>query len=175
MLEWDRRDDTIYSTSGSVLQVEAFQNIILGGAAEEYSKIFTNYTQYLKIGQSGVLAARVSACAASTTTPFFDQCSLGATDAFRGFSVTQFPDQRSVSLQLEYRRQISDRIGVVAFGGVGAVGPKLQELEIGGIHSAVGIGGRYRVSKKFPLDFAVDVVRNSLDENLLNIYVGQRF
>ena len=173
--EWDRRDDTIYATRGGILQLEAFHNIALTGLVEDYGKIFVNYTQYMKIGQSGVLAARVSTCATSTTTPFFDQCSLGATDAFRGFSVTQFLDLRSASVQLEYRQQFTKRIGMVAFGGVGMVGPNYQDLEIGGTHSAFGIGARYRVSKKFPLDFSVDVARNSLSENQLYIYVGQRF
>lgn len=173
--EWDRRDDTIYATRGSVLQVEAFRNISLRGLVQDYDKVFANYTQYLTIGQAGVLAARFSTCAASTPTPFFDQCSLGATDAFRGFSATQFLDLRSASVQLEYRQQFTKRIGMVAFGGLGVVGPNYQDLEIGGIHSAVGIGGRYRVSRKFPLDFSVDIARNSLNENQLYIYVGQRF
>jgi len=165
--QWDRRDDTIYATTGSLLEVEAFRNVALGGLIDDYSKIFANYTQYLKIGQSGVLVGRVSGCAASTSTPFFD--------AFRGFSATQFLDLRSFSAQVEYRQQFSKRIGMVAFGGVGMVGPRYSGLDIGGVHGAVGIGGRYRVSKKFPLDFAVDFTRNTQDENLLYIYVGQRF
>jgi surface antigen Omp85-like protein len=173
--EWDRRDDTIYATRGGYLQVEAFRNVALTGLVSDYDKFFANYTQYMKIGSSGVLVARVSTCASSTSTPFFDQCSLGATDAFRGFSATQFLDLRAASVQLEYRQQLTKRIGMVGFGGVGMVGPNYSDLEIGGTHSAFGIGARYRVSKKFPLDFAVDIARNSLNENQLYIYVGQRF
>jgi len=173
--EWDRRDDTIYATKGSLLELEAMRSIALGGLIDDYSKVFANFTKYLKIGQAGVLVGRVSGCAASTTTPFFDQCSLGGSDAFRGFSATQFLDLRAFSVQVEYRQQFSERVGMVAFGGIGMVGPRYSRLEIGGVHGAVGIGGRYRVSKKFPLDFAVDLTRNSQDENLVYIYVGQRF
>ena len=173
--DWDRRDDTIYATKGGVLNVEAFHNIALGNLIDDYDKAFANYTHYLKIGEAGVLVGRASVCAASSSTPFFDQCSLGASDSFRGFSATQFLDLRSASLQLEYRHQITKRIGMVAFGGVGKVGPHYKDLDIGGTHSAAGIGARYRVSKKFPLDFSVDFVRNSLNEDLLYIYVGQRF
>jgi outer membrane protein assembly factor BamA len=173
--DWDRRDDTIYPTSGGYLQFEASRSIVLNGFLQDYDKGFANYTQYLKIGDAGVLVGRAAVCAASGETPFFDQCSLGATDGFRGFSATQFLDLRSASIQLEYRQQFTKRLGMVAFAGIGMVGPNYRDLDIGGTHSAYGLGARYRVSKKFPLDFSVDLARNSLSENQLYIYVGQRF
>lgn len=172
---WDRRDDTIYPTRGSNLHVEAYHNVSLSGLVQDYDKAYLTYTHYFKLGQSGVVAARAATCAASAQTPFFDQCGLGTTDAFRGFSATQFIDQRSASLQVEYRHQFTRHLGAVVFGGVGQVGPRFDDLDLGGTHSAAGIGVRYRVSKQFPLDFSVDVSRNNLGENLLYIYVGQRF
>lgn len=174
--DWDQRDDTIYPTRGSYLQFEAYQNVSLGGALlRDYQTAFLNFTKYFPLGQSGVLAARVSACAASPETPFFDLCSLGITDSFRGFSATQFIGQRSVSAQVEYRHQFTKRLGLAAFGGIGLVGPQFGALTDGGSHSAIGLGARYRVSKKFPLDFAVDVAHNNLGQDQLYIYVGQRF
>jgi hypothetical protein len=173
--DWDRRDDTIYPKRGGILHVEAFHNVALGGVLDDYDKAYLNYTHYYTLGTSGVLAARVSACTASSETPFFDMCGLGTTDAFRGFSATQFLDQNSASLQIEYRHQFSKRLGMIAFAGAGQVGPSVGDLDLGGTHSAGGIGARYRVSKKFPVDFSVDVSRNNLGENLLYIYVGQRF
>lgn len=175
ILDWDRRDDTIYPTRGTNLHVEAFQGISLDGLVQDYTKAFANFTQYFTLGDANVVAARLSVCAASQAAPFFDQCSLGGSDGFRGFSATQFLDLRAASLQLEYRHQLTKRLGMVAFGGVGMVGPNFQDLDIGGTHSSYGLGARYRVSKKFPLDFSVDVARNSLNENQLYIYVGQRF
>ncbi|PCH66534.1 MAG: hypothetical protein COC12_12900 [Rhodobacteraceae bacterium] len=175
LAEWDRRDDTIYPTSGGYLQFEASRNVALSGFSQDYTKGFVNYTHYLKVGGAGVFAARASACSASVDTPFFDQCSLGSTDGFRGFSATQFLDLRSASIQVEYRQQFTKRLGMVAFGGIGMVGPNYKDLDIGGTHTAYGLGARYRVSKKFPLDFSIDLARNSLGEDQLYIYVGQRF
>jgi len=173
--DWDRRDDTIYATRGGLLHVEAFHNVALAGLVEDYDKAYVTYTHYLKLGQSGVLVGHTAICGASFDTPFFDLCGLGVTDAFRGFSATQFIDRRSLSLQVEYRRQMTKRLGMVAFGGIGQVGPSFGDLDLGGTHSAAGLGMRYRVSKKFPLDFSIDVSRNNLGDNLLYIYVGQRF
>lgn len=173
--EWDRRDDSVYPTTGSNLVVEAFSGMALSGGDLNYQKAFLLYDIYRKLGTSGVLAARVATCGASSETPFFDQCSLGGTDSFRGFSATQFLGLRSASLQLEYRHQVTTRLGATLFGGIGATGPTYSALDNDGVQIAGGIGARYRVSKKFPVDFSVDVSRNSLQENLLYIYVGQRF
>ncbi|MEI4234929.1 hypothetical protein [Roseovarius sp. D22-M7] len=70
---------------------------------------------------------------------------------------------------MEYRKRLGKRIGVVAFGGVGAVGDRLDALD--DVGAAAGLGLRYRVSKKFPVDGS----RNEEGESLLYISVGQRF
>ncbi|MDA7964859.1 BamA/TamA family outer membrane protein [Ruegeria sp.] len=172
---WDWRDDTIYPTSGFNLQTELAYSHTLTGLTGDYSKAFINFTHYWNPIPKGVIAARVSTCAASDETPFFDQCSLGGTDAFRGFPVTQFLDLRSASLQIEYRHQFTKRLGAVAFGGAGQTGDSYGDLSADGTHTAYGLGARYRVSQKFPVDFAVDWAHNDLGEDQLYIYVGQRF
>ncbi|GGH25660.1 Surface antigen [Cribrihabitans marinus] len=175
LTSWDRRDDTIYPTRGFVLDAEALSNHTLTGLTGDYLKGYANFSAYRPIGSNGVLAGRLSACGASDETPFFDQCSLGATDGFRGFSVTQFLDRRSVSAQLEYRHRFGDRFGAVLFGGAGRVGDSFGNLDADGTHSAVGLGARYRVSRKFPVDFSVDLSRNNEGDDVVYVYVGQRF
>ncbi|TMV08808.1 hypothetical protein FGK63_06720 [Ruegeria sediminis] len=173
--DWGTRDDTIYPADGHILHFEATRGYALNGLVQDYSKSYANYTFYLSPWNRGVVATRFSLCAASSETPFFDQCGLGTIDAFRGFSATQFLDFRSASLQVELRQRISKRIGVVAFGGAGQAGSDFSDLDTGGTHTAYGIGARYRVSQKFPLDFSVDFSRNDQQEDNLYIYVGQRF
>jgi len=173
--DWDRRDDTIYATRGGILHAEAFHNVSLSRLGQDYDKAYATYTHHFKLGQSGVLVAHGTICGASSGTPFFDLCGIGVTDAFRGFSATQFIGQRSASLQVEYRHQFTKRFGMVAFGGSGLVGADSDDLDLDGAHNAGGLGVRYRVSKKFPVDFSVDVSHNDLGEDLLYIYVGQRF
>lgn len=173
--KWDTRDDTIYPTNGFIVEGEVTQGYTLAGLTDDYGKGWINFTHYMQPFQRAVIATRLSTCAVSTTTPFFDQCSLGGTDGFRGFSATQFLDFRSLSAQVEFRRQFTDRLGAIAFAGVGMVGPQFNELKIGGTHSSYGLGARYRVSKKFLVDFSIDYSRNSEREDQLYIYVGQRF
>ena len=127
------------------------------------------------LGDKGVLAARGALCGASDTTPFFDLCSLGGTDAMRGFPVTQFLDNRLASAQVEYRRVFAGRLGGVVFAGAGMVGADTEDLSVDDAHAAAGLGARIRLSRKFPVDFSIDASWNDEDEQLLYIYVGQRF
>lgn len=172
--DWDKRDDSDYPTGGFRLGLEATQGKELDSPRTYYrSSLLFDY--FRALSDTGVLAARASVCAVSSATPFFEQCSLGASDSFRGFNLTQYLDTRSASLQVEYRQRFGKRFGAVLFAGSGWVGPEFGSLTDGGTHSAAGLGLRYRVSKKFPVDFSVDVAHNDLGENLLYIYVGQRF
>ena len=58
-----------------------------------------------------------------------------------------------------------DRVVLTGFGSFGSTDA----------HTAAGLGARYRVSQKFPVDFSVDVAYNDEDEITTYIYVGQRF
>lgn len=171
--ELDTRDDTLYPTSGQRIQVTAQNAVILNGPGGDYSKAFMTYDIYQKMGPSSVVALRAALCGASSNAPFYDQCSIGGTDSFRGFNATQFLDSRSASLQAEFRQRVTPRLGLVMFAGAGAVGSHFDDLSSRG--AAGGLGIRYRVSKKFPVDFAIDGSYNDDDEALLYISVGQRF
>ena len=171
---WDIRDDTDYPTDGARLEISANRGYELGGS-RRYGYASANFDAYHSLGAQTVLAGRASTCVASSDAPFFDQCSLGFSDQFRGFSPTQYYDQRLVSGQVELRHRLSDRIGVVTFGGVGWTGESYGRIGDAGTRVAGGLGVRYRLSKKFPVDFSVDYSTNNESEQFLYIFVGQRF
>ena len=135
--------------------------------------ITTNH--YWPVAEKGVLAVRGSACAATDEAPFFDSCALGGVDAFRGYVATEFIDNALLSAQIEYRGRLTNRLGFVAFAGIGGVGDDLGKALGGELKAAVGIGARIRLSKTFPVDYAIDVSHNEAGESILYISVGQRF
>ena len=171
----DRRDDTIYPTDGSHLSLVLYNNQFDGLRTRDYQKGILLYDTYHRLGDKGVVAARGALCGATDETPFFDLCSLGGTDAMRGFPVTQYLDNRLASAQVEYRRVFAGRFGGVAFAGAGTVGADTGELSLDTAHAAAGVGARIRLSRTFPVDFSIDASWNDEDEQLLYIYVGQRF
>jgi hypothetical protein len=171
----DTRDDTIYPTTGSQTKLTLYGNTFDGVRARDYQKGVFLYDIYRPLGQKAVIAAQGALCGATDETPFFDLCSLGGTDAMRGFPVTEYLDNRLASVQVEYRRVFTGRLGGVVFAGAGSVGAETADLSLADAHGAAGVGARIRLSKKFPVDFSVDVSWNNQDDRLLYIYVGQRF
>jgi outer membrane protein assembly factor BamA len=174
-IDWDRRDDTLYPTTGTRVYAQSSQGMSLTGLGRDYNRSYMNADTYLPIGSGGVLAARLSGCTATRDSPFFYKCSLGMTDGFRGFSATRYLGEQSVSAQVEYRQKFGKRLGAVAFAGAGQVRAAASPVNDGVTHWAGGLGLRFQLSRKFPLDFSVDGSRNSDGDNLLYVYVGQRF
>lgn len=170
---WDTRDDTLYPTSGERITLSASRSFVTEGVLPDYDKGTALFDLYRSLGPQSVFALRGTLCAASSDTPFFDQCSVGGTDAMRGFNSTRFLNERMASLQAEYRHRFGKRLGGVIFAGTGAVGDSFSDLDDRG--SAVGLGLRYRVSRKFPVDFTIDGAYNSEDNSTFYISVGQRF
>jgi hemolysin activation/secretion protein len=173
--EWDRRDSDIYPTTGTLAKLDAYQGEVIGDVGADYSKAVLQGS-YFRPGfrEDHVLGLTATGCLASDKAPFFDACSIGLTDGFRGFSVTEYIGESLFSIQAEYRGRFGDsRLGYVAFAGAASVGG--TQTSSAGSHGAVGLGARYRLSKDFPVDFSVDATLNSDGETLYYIFVGQAF
>ena len=173
--EWDRRDSDLYPTTGSRITLNLFRGEVRSGSSRDYSKAVLQGTYFRPaFGDNDVLALSATLCKVSDRAPFFDACSIGLTDGMRGFSVTEYIGDGLISAQAEYRGRIGNtRLGYVAFAGAGSVNQ--TQTSKSGMHSAAGIGLRYRLSKSFPVDFSADVTSNSDGETLYYIYVGQSF
>lgn len=174
--QWDRRDDTFYPTDGENLTADAYQNYFDSGL-DPYQKAVLKLDGYRTIGGNGVAAIRVAGCLASANAPFFDACSLGGTDGFRGFQVTENIGDGLVSGQMAWRQRFgpSGRFGYELFAGAGRVSNALLSSRSEQTRLAAGAGVRYRLTEQFPLDLALDLSVN--DENEANVYVriGQSF
>lgn len=172
---WDRRDDDIFPTTGSLLTLDLFRGDVTGTAGLDYDKAVVQGSYFRPgLGSEDVIAVSATGCKTSNNAPFFDACSIGLTDGLRGFSVTDYIGDSLLSFQAEYRGRFGgSRFGYAAFAGAGVVNGTVTSEA--GTHSAAGLGLRYRLSKAFPVDFAADVTINSDDETLYYIYVGQSF
>lgn len=173
--EFDTRDDTFYPTQGSLLKTTLTRAQITGHRRRAYSKALIAASGYWPIAEQSVIAGRATACLSDAAAPFFDSCALGVADNFRGYLSTEFIDDALVSVQAELRTRISPRLGLVAFAGAGSVGDTLGTAFESDLMTAAGVGLRVRLSKSFPIDYAIDLATNERDEQLLYVSVGQRF
>lgn len=180
---WDTRDDTFYPTTGTLATIkltyaEEIDTIFRGGIEigdENYTKATVSAATYRAIGSKGVLAVRGQACTSSSGAPFFDSCGVGLAHGLRGFPSFEFISDASASLQAEYRGRLSDRFGFVTFAALGAGGDDLGSLSFNEGGASAGVGLRFRLSKRFGLDYAFDYAINDKGDDFFFISLGQKF
>jgi len=176
VLEWDTVDDTIYPTSGQRLRYSAQKGEGLNGFDADFWRHVASWQAYAPFGNRVVLAGKALACRVDGDAPFFSLCGVGVTDGLRGYAAGLFFDDALASVQSELRVRATDRIGVALFGGASSIASTFDEMDGGeDILAAGGVGLRYRLSQKFPLDFSVDGAWNAEGAFSTYVYVGQNF
>ena len=173
ILENDTRDDDIYPRRGAHFEFTGLNNETSSVLFGSYPKATALFDVYRPVKNENVLAFRMAGCATSSDAPFYDLCSIGGTDSFRGFNPTVFLDNNLVSFQAEYRHTLTPRFGVVVFAGAGAVGSSFGSLTSTG--AAGGMGLRFRISKKVPVNFSIDASYNSYGKSIVYVSVGESF
>lgn len=175
LLNWDSRDDTFFSREGTKINLSLYHHDILDDP-RDYQKAVVTLDGYMPVGDKHVVAGRFTACKVTEDAPFFDACALGAVDNFRGFSFSENIGEELASLQLSWRGTFgTSRFGYEFFAGTGRVYKTFPGAGDAKFRSAAGIGLKYRLTKKFPLDIALDVTLNDAGEDTTYIYIGQRF
>lgn len=155
----DKRDSSFYPTAGSYWDVTGdffFRKKFLGIIDRNYQVYRASYNGYRSIGEKQVLAYRGMACTVSDGTPFYDLCLFGGSD-LRGYTTGQFQNRRMFATQVEYRRELPWRFGVVGFAGVGGVARRWGDLRFSELLPAVGAGVRFKIEKTNHINYRADV------------------
>ncbi|MBO9472362.1 BamA/TamA family outer membrane protein [Shimia sp. R10_1] len=173
--KWDTRNDTLSARDGHLLEADLIYGNVVSAEDRDYFKGSVAFTYHHSISERGTLAAHVVGCSVSDSAPFFSKCSLGGTDNFRGYSPAEFLNNALLSAQVEYRQDVTNRFGVVGFIGAGNAASSFTALGEQDLKYAGGLGVRYQLSEKFNAVISADVSLNDRNEDLLYIYVGQRF
>jgi hypothetical protein len=131
-------------------------NIPEMGSNLTYQTYDGSFSKYMTTTPSQVLAVRVAGCYTSGNVPFFDLCLLSASENLRGYRASRYRDRSMVAAQGEYRWEAFWRVGFVAFGGLGEVGPKPSDFNSANILPGGGAGVRYRFTKESHLNLRFD-------------------
>lgn len=177
-LDWSTVDDKIYPTEGTSARLTwQYGTATLDSGAFEstYNRAVLDGRTYFPVTNDGVFAMRGTMCSASSGTPFYNLCGIGVTDGMRGFAFGEALGGGMASVQGEYRHRLSKRFGITVFAGAGLVSNDFGDLAEGATRHAGGIGLRYRVSKRFPVDFSIDQAFNDAGDTSTYISIGQAF
>ena len=169
----DVRDNEFFPTAGSLFDLEGEFYEDLWGSDLEYQKYFISYNRYWT-ALKGVLAYRAYGCDTGGDVPFFDLCLFGMQSDLRGYTGGRYRDRTMLATQLEYRRMYDNRLGYVAFGGIGQVGPSFSDYTSDDILPSAGVGFRWTASTDYRINLRVDFAFGK-DEEAVYVAIGEAF
>ncbi len=150
-------DNSFYPTRGSVISFTGDFFAKPLGSNRTYQTYKAFYNGYYSIGAKQVIAYRGMACSASETAPFFDICLYGTNSDLRGYTAGQYQNNRMFATQVEYRRELPMRLGIVGFAGVGGVAKRWGDFRGDQLLPAAGIGLRFKLDKANHINYRVDL------------------
>jgi outer membrane protein assembly factor BamA len=173
--EWDSRDHGFQPKAGSYLTFRSnFARDDFGSDSEydTYSMAFNFFHGGFRV--EDVLALRLALCANSDDTPFFERCQFGSGHDLRGYPVGRYYDDALYAAQIEYRAPLWNRVGAVAFAGVGAVAGSFGDFASEDTLGAAGVGLRILASKNQRLNVSIDYAVGR-DDSTFYVYIGEAF
>jgi len=151
-LQRDTRDNNFYPTSGSLLDIFVQIHDPSVGDSFAYQVYVVDLKGYPSLDEKSVLAWRVQARFTDGAVPFYD---LGQYDA-RGYERGRYRDRQLVGAEIEYRRHLVWRFSGTVFFNVGQVAPQLGEFTAANWLFGAGVGIRFRLTEKNPLNYRID-------------------
>lgn len=154
-LKYDTRDYAIYPAKGFLISSQ-FIPIIAGDFS--YSSFLLDVRRYITIkNPRNILALQFNTRIISgNNIPFYKLPQLGGAERLRGIAnASLYRDENSFFTQVEYRKHLVWRLGMVAFMGVGDVASRLQDYRINEFKYVGGAGLRFAAipDKKVNLRF----------------------
>jgi outer membrane protein assembly factor BamA len=171
---YDSRDNSLYPRNGVYAQASLLLGLTGLGSDFDNERLTAYANIYRSLSSSTVFAARVSTCAVSKGSPFYDICLYGASSDLRGYETGRFRDYASWATQAELRHRLKGRFGVAAFAGVGGIAPSFSDIGDSKVLPAAGVGLRWQASKETPINLRIDYAVGK-DSQAFYISVGEAF
>lgn len=171
---YDSRDSSLYPRNGVYAQASWLMGVPALGSDFGNDRVTLYANIYRPIGDRTVFAARVSTCAVSKDSPFYDICLYGSSSDLRGYEAGRYRDYASWATQAEIRHRLKGRFGIAAFAGVGGVARSFGDLGDSKLLPAAGAGVRWQASKTTPINLRIDYAVGK-DSQALYISVGEAF
>ncbi len=153
---YDGRDQLIYPSKGSFLNVKSEVSSQITGATYQYQKLELDFRNYTSVTKGHIIASNVYMGLSFNEIPFFQQYFISSGTKLRGFNDRRFQDNNMVLFQTEYRYPIYKRLDGVAFYGVGTLNNKVENLLRGPYKQSGGLGLRFLLNKRDLINLRLD-------------------
>lgn len=140
---WDSRDNTFATYSGSFYQVTALFNQKAFGSDYNYSDVQLDLRNFFEVAPGNVFALQAGGEFMGGDVPFQNLARFGGQNLLRGYFDGRYRDKHGAAIQAEYRLPLWGRFGLVGFAGVAQVADQISHLGLGRFWFAGGVGVRF--------------------------------
>ncbi len=161
-LEWavtyDSRDNVLNATRGMLTEFTHGRYGHWLGGTHRFQLTKLDVRQYIKpfARRPDVLAFQLYGYFSTGQVPLIELAALGGPELMRGYYDGRYLDRNLVAGQVEYRRPLTGRLGVVVFAGAGQVAPKPTGLRLDRFKPSFGAGIRFKIVKEENLNVRFD-------------------
>ncbi|WP_232012474.1 BamA/TamA family outer membrane protein [Cedecea lapagei] len=157
VLTWDDRDFVPNPRHGQLLDLRYTHYAKRLGSDTHFDDYQLHYSRYYAADDKNVLAWEVNGDFTQGDVPWNMLPLLGNSQRMRGYYEGRYRDRNTLSSQLEYRRKLSWRHGVVGWLGAGTMGPDIHSLGEGRWLPSVGVGYRFEFKPRMNirLDYGI--------------------
>lgn len=152
----DTRPNHFYPVKGSLTDFIADIFAEPLGSKYSFQSYKFTFNKYFSLPVNQVLAYNLYYCGTGGSAPFYAQCIYGSNNELRGYTAGRYIDKQMFATQLEDRLALPWRMGVVAFGGIGAVSPGPSKWRSDQLLPGGGVGGRFMLSKAYHVNLRTD-------------------
>ncbi|MFN3199140.1 MAG: BamA/TamA family outer membrane protein [Bradymonadia bacterium] len=154
---WDDRDNANATTQGSYLKVGALHFNKAWGSDFSFTRYLLDARHFFDLGGEQVIGVQAISLYVAGNAPFYELPRIGGKKVMRGYYNGRYRDQTMAAFQVEYRRPLFWRLGMVAFGGVADVADSPGDLSFGAPKWSAGGGIRIAISRKSRLNARLDI------------------
>lgn len=171
---YDSRNNYNYPTSGTYLEVLALPNYKITGSDFEFTRYSIDYVTYLS-KQKNVLALNLYGASTVGDPPFNELGLIGGLRRMRGFFEGRFRDRNIALAQVEYRRELFWKFGMVAFAGIGTVASTISDYSLSNVKRSGGVGIRFRLDDNEKINVRCDFGYGQDGNSGVYLTIGEAF
>ncbi len=180
-LKRDTRDNTFYTQKGVFSELELLAFDKDWGSDYNFNLFALEHRRFIPLDSRSVFAVQAKINAASGHVPYDQLPAIGGAQSLRGVLQDRFKDDFALSSQVEWRRILTDKVGVAVFSGFGDVFPSADEVSASELKYAFGVGGRYALGQRQRINLRLDLgysdALGDAEADGFNVYlqVGEAF
>lgn len=131
------------------------------GSDTRFDSLDSRYALYHALDEKNVLAWEVDGRFTQGDVPWNMLPLLGSNNRMRGYYEGRYRDRNVVSTQIEYRRKLDWRHGIVGWLGTGTMGPNTRDLGQSAWLPSVGVGYRFEFKPRMNVRLDLGVGKGS--------------